>query len=209
MHWLDMVVALLHADTSDLRELARIAGADPKNFYRGVDISALDLDGQNLDGIELSTPPTSPHGVSTQFEFELFTPTSELQIVHKIKGINRQEERAALLLAEFLRDRSRAIQILSGYSDRAMLANSVVNLLIDIHDQELDGKRFSNLQIARRVSGRFAKSEGKRHVLAYFFAKYLGIYPDIKAWLKEKSIHGLSRDLQMEFAQFLNDPPKQ
>jgi hypothetical protein len=205
-HWLDIVVALLRADTSDLRELARIAGADPKTFYRGVDINALDLDGQNLDGIELSTPSPSPTRAGTQFELELFSPNSELQIVHKLKGATRQEERVALLLAEFLRDRSRAIQIINGYSDKAMLATSAMNLLMDIYDRELDGKRFSNLQIARKISGRFAKSEDKRNVLAYFLAKYLGAYPDIRAWLKEKSIHKLSKDLQQEFAQFLNDP---
>jgi hypothetical protein len=208
-HWLDMVVALLRADTSDLRELARIAGADPKTFYRGIDISALDLDGQKLDDIELSTPSPSPTRAGTQFELELFSPNSELQIVHKLKGAVRQEERVALLLAEFLRNRSRAIQIINGYSDKAMLATSAMNLLIDIYDRELDGKRFSNLQIARKISGRFAKSEDKRNVLAYFLAKYLGVYPDIRAWLKEKSIHKLSRDSQQEFVQFLSGPPKQ
>jgi hypothetical protein len=205
-HWLDRIVALFQADTSDLRELAQIAGADPKTFYRGIDIRNLELDGQNLEGMEFSSP-SSYAPVGTQFELSLFSPNSEREIVHRIRGATRQEERVALLLAEFLRDRSRAMQIIKDYSDKAILANSVVNLLRDIHDQELDGKRFSNIQIARKVSGRFAKSEDKRSVLAYFFAKYLGIYPEIRTWLQGKSVNKLSKNLQEQFEHFLQDPP--
>jgi hypothetical protein len=45
-HWLDMVITLLQANTSDLRELARLAGADPKTFYQGIEIERLDLLGK-------------------------------------------------------------------------------------------------------------------------------------------------------------------
>jgi hypothetical protein len=109
-------------------------------------------------------------------------------------------------LAEFLRDRSRAMQIIDNYSDKAILVNSVVKLLRNIRDQELYGKWFSNLRIARSVSGRFAKSEDKRNVLAYYLAKYIGIYPEIRAWLREKSINKLSEHWQREFEQFLKEP---
>src|ERR1700680_1747168 len=111
-HWLDRVVALLQADTTDLRELARIAGADPRTFYRGVDINKLDVDGQNLEGMEFSDPAPSYGPAGTQFVLDLFLPNSEGLVVHRIKGAPRQEERAAILLAEFLRDRSQAMRII-------------------------------------------------------------------------------------------------
>ena len=44
---------LLSADTSDLRALAQIAGADPTTFYRTANFRRADLSDQNLDGIML------------------------------------------------------------------------------------------------------------------------------------------------------------
>jgi hypothetical protein len=38
-HWLQTVITLLEADTADLRELARIAGGNPKIFYRGINLN--------------------------------------------------------------------------------------------------------------------------------------------------------------------------
>jgi hypothetical protein len=42
-HWLEKVVLLLQAETSSLRELARLVGRDPRTFYSGVRFEALDL----------------------------------------------------------------------------------------------------------------------------------------------------------------------
>jgi formylglycine-generating enzyme required for sulfatase activity len=42
-HWLDKVVEILKAETADLRELARIAGYDPADFYRGTDMEGADF----------------------------------------------------------------------------------------------------------------------------------------------------------------------
>lgn len=54
-HWLKKIATLLQAETADLRELARIAGANPKTFYRGIKLEDLDVSGQNLDGMGFST----------------------------------------------------------------------------------------------------------------------------------------------------------
>ncbi|MEA2897571.1 MAG: hypothetical protein QOJ84_3186 [Bradyrhizobium sp.] len=203
-HWLDKVVLLFQADTSDLRELARIAGADPSVFYRGIDITKLDLNGQDLDGIEFSTPLDAR---GTQLVLDLFQPDSKAHILDRIKSAPRQEERAVLFLAEFLRDRLRAMQVIDEYShDKALLTNSVLNALREIRSEEIFGRRFSNLQIARKVSGRFARSEDKRSVLAYFLAKYLGTYPELRAWIENKSVEKLSKQAQEEFKRFLREP---
>jgi hypothetical protein len=55
LDWLQKIVTLLQADTSDLRELAHLAGADPKTFYRGIRIEDLDIAGQNLAGMKFAT----------------------------------------------------------------------------------------------------------------------------------------------------------
>jgi hypothetical protein len=42
-HWADKVVDLLTASTRDLRELAEMAGGDPRTFYRGINLEDLEL----------------------------------------------------------------------------------------------------------------------------------------------------------------------
>jgi hypothetical protein len=52
--WQRTVIQLLLADTSDLRNLATIAGADYRTFYRGANFRSADLSGQDLAGLDLS-----------------------------------------------------------------------------------------------------------------------------------------------------------
>lgn len=202
-HWLDMVTTLLQANTSDLRELARLAGADPKTFYKGIEIGRLDLAGQDIEGMEFSTSPEAYAPVGTQLALNLEFGSSEGHLLHRVRGAPRQEERAAMILAAFLQDRSSTMRAIRSYLDKAVLTNSVVNLLLDIWDKETEGKVFTDLQIARRVSGRFAKSEGKRHVLTYFLAKHLGTHPTIRIWLGKKAIYKMPKEVQTEFRKFL------
>lgn len=49
--WLEGVAAVLRATTGDLRELARIAGADPATLYIGTSMNGVDISGQDLRGI--------------------------------------------------------------------------------------------------------------------------------------------------------------
>jgi hypothetical protein len=58
-HWLQKVVDILNADTSNLRELARLAGGDPKTFYRGANLEGVDVENQNLQGMEFTDPNLS------------------------------------------------------------------------------------------------------------------------------------------------------
>jgi hypothetical protein len=53
-HWLSRVEEVLSADTADLRQLAEIAGCDPRTFYVGQDLSECDLAGQDLRCMDLS-----------------------------------------------------------------------------------------------------------------------------------------------------------
>jgi hypothetical protein len=207
-HWLQTVIEILQAETSDLRELARLAGGDSRTFYKGVDPTKLELEGQNLDGMELSQEPIeSPE----QLALELLSETEKRKpayLAHEIKGARRQEERAALLLAEFLRDRQAAIELLSEYGhDRANLTDSVISELQKLFLSEMSGRQFSNVQIARRVSGRFARTVEKRAVLTYYFAKHLGSRPEIAEWLRGKSLGYLTKQEREEFWKYLGGRP--
>lgn len=53
-HWLDTVIKIIMADTDNLRELATIAGGDPRNFYIGTKMDGADVKGQNLTGMKFS-----------------------------------------------------------------------------------------------------------------------------------------------------------
>lgn len=62
--WQDKVVAVMLAETSDLRELALIAGYDPSTFWHDANFRNADLSGQDLDDLDLTharlqeqTPP--------------------------------------------------------------------------------------------------------------------------------------------------------
>jgi len=168
-HWLEKVVTLLKAETADLRELAYLAGGDPKIFYRGVDLNDLDVEGQNLDGMEFSSPVKSFEG-----DLALTGPAREAAL--SIKTARRQEQRAAMILAEFLQDRSRGRRIIEQYArDKAAGANGVIRVLKGVLRDEASGKELSNLQIARKVSGVFRRAEDKRHIVTYYLAKYLYI----------------------------------
>src|SRR5262245_48793315 len=58
-NWLDKVLLLLQAETSDLRELARLAGGDPRTFYRGANLDGVDFSGQDVSGMEFNGFSTS------------------------------------------------------------------------------------------------------------------------------------------------------
>lgn len=53
-NWLEQVARLLEAETSDLGELARMVGADPRVFYRGADFRDADLTDEDLNEFDLT-----------------------------------------------------------------------------------------------------------------------------------------------------------
>ncbi|MFG1345481.1 hypothetical protein V5F59_11350 [Xanthobacter autotrophicus DSM 431] len=52
--WFKAIERVLRASTGDLRELAQIAGADPKTLYVGTSLDGVDLRGQDLRGMILT-----------------------------------------------------------------------------------------------------------------------------------------------------------
>ena len=167
-HWLDKIITLLQAETFDLRELARIAGGDPRTFYRGIDPVDLDLTGQNIEGMEFSSSAHQNEHLRAQLELELVSKIDEHRPDHRALGIKRaprQEERAALLLAEFLQNRTRAMQIIDSYAnDKARITNSVLNIFREICLSEAAGRRFQ--QSSNRPKGIRSLWESRRQAIS-------------------------------------------
>ena len=53
-HWLNGVLDLLNAETTNLRELAKLANADPRTFYLGANLEGVNISGQDLRGMRFS-----------------------------------------------------------------------------------------------------------------------------------------------------------
>ncbi len=77
-NWLSKVESILSADTSDLRELADIAGVDPSKLYRDVNFRDADLRGQNLVGVDLSHADLSKCSLSSE-QYELLEDNASLR----------------------------------------------------------------------------------------------------------------------------------
>lgn len=79
-HWLSLVVTLLESNSSDLRELARIAGGNPKDFYLGTDLSGVDVRGHDLRGVSLTAKQSATliFDSSTIFDVGLAEAADEL-----------------------------------------------------------------------------------------------------------------------------------
>jgi hypothetical protein len=166
-HWWDMVVTLLCAETKDLRELARIAGANPKTFYHGVDPANLDLVGQDLNGIEFR--------VISAEETE------------KIRSATTKEERLSMLLDSILQNRSNGLQILDNYDlDKSSYANDALKELRKVLTNEPKNRRVDNVSLVRALRRPLAHQlGGSRANLIYYMAKHLSKYPDIKGYLRK------------------------
>jgi hypothetical protein len=194
-HWLQKVIDLFQADTIDLRELAVLAGGDPKIFYRGISLSDVETEGQNLEGMEFGQEERS-------FQLELFVDDDSkapaVEIARSLHQIGRQEERLAILLDLILRNPKEAISLIDLYSaDRAKYANRVLKqikielgvsgLQRTLFAEETVPRKLNAVQLARIVSRPFSRGmPNNRGALLYYMAKHLYKYPDVNSFLRTK-----------------------
>ncbi|HYD88130.1 MAG TPA: hypothetical protein VEA80_11685 [Vitreimonas sp.] len=110
-HWLEKVVLLLTADTTDVRKLAELAGGNPKTFYRGIRRADLELEGQNVDGMEFEDEiDASPR----------FTETDRAAFARYVFTASPKEERVAFLLRALLSFSTDTDAVLASYSTATM-----------------------------------------------------------------------------------------
>lgn len=189
-HWLETVVKLLQADTSDLRELCRIAGGDLSNFYRGMDLRGLDLSDEDL---------------------KLFQIGSVSSAIIRIKKAVRQEERIAILLDEILQNRNVGVGALAQYSgERARFANNVVNLLRSRFSSKEDDATNDAFVVASLIKRLYTDVYPyNRGALLYFLAKHLGKYSIVNSAIKQclnRSASMFVTRVRQQVNQFLESP---
>ncbi len=201
-HWLEKVITLLQADTSDLRELARMAGSNPRIFYRGISLADLELSGQDLQDMEFAEGvfedvKTWPDYLRTVLDAnnDKVPAIKMMQTVHQVK---RQEERLAILLDLILRNPNNSLFLISLYSkDRAKYANLILKQIeTELKAGAAEGTLFTNetvtrklsaVQLARIVNRQFSHGmPDNRAALLYYMAKHLAKYPDINRYLRAK-----------------------
>jgi hypothetical protein len=165
-HWLEKVVELLNANTADLRELAIIAGGNPKNFYHGIDPDELDLVGQDIDGIEFENKTADE--------------------ITEIRSKRSKEERIVLLLDRILQSRTESVQIIDNYVDNSIYANmALVEIRKELLREVVTGRKVKNVSLIRALRRPLNHQLADSRVnLMYYMSKHLSKYPDIRMYLQ-------------------------
>jgi hypothetical protein len=169
-HWLERVVLLLNASTSDLRALAELVGEDPKTFYRGINLGDLEVEGQDLTGMEFGD---FEDGVVANDNYL----TDPNKIAVSISRVSRQEERISMIIDWILRDRRRGFIILNEYQgERAKFALYAIG---EIRNSFSDESPSNDQIIAASLVSRFFSYTYpmNRGRLLYFLARHLAKYP--------------------------------
>jgi len=169
-HWLEKVLLLLRAPTSDLKALAELAGDDPRTFYRGIDLDDLEIEGQDLTGMEFGD-------VDADFVANDNYRPEPYKVAATIAKAPRQEERISLILDLILRDRNRGFEVLMEYQGEKAKFES--HALKEIRSALSDSSMNNNqLVVASLVSKFFSYTYPmNRGRLLYFLAKHLAKYP--------------------------------
>jgi hypothetical protein len=173
-HWLEKVVLLFKAPTSDLRALAELVGEDPKTFYRGIDLDGLEVEGQDLTGMEFGD--IEADGVANDNN-----PPDPYKIAVSISRISRQEERVSVILDLILRDRRRGFEILNKYQgDRAKFASYAIEEIRSSFSDEssTNDQIIAASLVARFFSYTYPMNRGR---LLFFLATHLAKYPVVNA----------------------------
>ncbi len=214
-HWLETVIALLQADTGDLRELAKIAGANPKTFYRGVRLADLDVEGQDIGGMEFAASSSDDHsdeklGLMIRWDNNDSGYIEIDGVIAAIRKVPRQEERLALLMKLMLENREFGYPIAERYGrDKAKFANQTLSELKKILKQERDQYQYSlfkgydrtptysDERLAYVLYRTFSRGmPGNRSQLLYYMALYLGKFPQINRLVKSRI--DISRSIFLE-----------
>lgn len=172
-HWLDKVIELLEADTMDLRDLAKIAGADPKIFYRGIDPRALDLSGQDLDGIDFGDGAD-------------FYAKSMAKYLAHVCTARRQEERLSLLLLEIVQMPERRRNVIDAFPGETVYEQKVLKRVRARLGGHADNWQFEAVfyDVANDMY-QLCFSERKGRLL-FYFAKHLGYLPAMRQFIRGK-----------------------
>jgi hypothetical protein len=185
-HWLEKVVVLLQAETADLRQLAVLAGGDPRTFYRGVKAGTLDISNQDIHGMQ-------------------FSESADRYLV-KIKKAVHGEERVAMVLAYLMHDRDDGLNVLSSYrEDRSHTVMRAIALLNEEIDTEASGfglhptlsQERECIALIRSVLRFYSKTmRESRHNIFYYIVKLLSDYPEANEYLRRRYVKSTQSSYQ-------------
>jgi hypothetical protein len=196
-HWLQKVVAILKAETADLRELAHLAGGNPETFYRGAKMDGVDLSGQDLRGMEFTNLDLAL--VWTDSNTRLDEPaapadtdvprgdadTSARIALLELKDSTRQELRLAIVFDTIFSSLQVGKILLDRYysHDRAVFADRVVENLrsILLRNDSVLAPAAVRRELQRVLSHFYGLRKGQ---LLLDFAERLGKYEEINQMIK-------------------------
>ncbi len=93
----DKVLDILSADTDDIRELAKIAGANPKTFFVGADFSSIEIKPNELEGFELRNAVFKDYSDEIDIAVESI-PYSRHVIVEKVTEALKAKDRDSIFM---------------------------------------------------------------------------------------------------------------
>lgn len=183
-HWLDKVLTILQAQTADLRELAHIAGGDPRTFYRGISRDRIDLVGQDVDGMEFGDELADQVKLTEGEEVER---AAFFRNVASIRDAGRAEERLAIIVRAMIEHRAIGSQLLKKLSeDRSKYARSAIRELTEVHASSSEVDELDPVNLMRLVRRHYVHAyPDSRAALIFYLAKHLHIFPDAKEYLRD------------------------
>jgi hypothetical protein len=184
----------------------------------------LDLDGENIEGMEFSSQATNDN----DYEIGLIIPADAHDtvrvaidsVIRAIKAVSRQEERLVLLLKLILENRDFGMQIVGAYArDKAKYANRVLAALGGALRDEQAQMSFFAPQ-ATKLYGEDILAEilyrpfsrgmpSNRSLLLYYMAMHLAKHPKINTYVRAKLDYSRSVFLEpyrFKIQEFLEYP---
>jgi hypothetical protein len=214
-HWHEKLMAIFEADTTDLRELALLAGGNPKYFYRGANLNGVDVRGQDLRGMEFTDLRSSGIIANSATTFDpsydrVFVEAQVADSIKRIKTCGRHEQRIAVLFDEMMKFPGTAVPLINRYKGKAALEQEVSNFLT----QNLVGTLAIDESIYRAVARAVLWTTKRvfpqnRGVLYLYLALHLAQYSELRNLIQGRLnstrsmyVEVLRRDIQEYLSRF-------
>lgn len=203
-HWLNKVVELLEADTSNLRELARLAGGDPSTFYRGVNFDRVDAAGQDVSGMLFGND-------SVESQESSLLDRAPKTLLRTIRGASRYEDRLVRLIDLLITDRASGLEVLAAYeTDMSKHAQIVLRNLSAFFENASAPP--TNLDLVRFVRFNFSHvMPGSRAAILYYMVVHLAKHEELRPFLVQwwRNSYSYSfRGYQREIERLLEVEPR-
>ncbi len=198
MHWMDKILEIFDADTTDLRRLAIIAGADPRYFYIGTALNGADIRGQDLTGMKLTNLDLSKVDYDEKTKIDILDDQNFLDEIKKleikksvilINQLGKQEERLVCLIKTYTENSGYENFIDGLISERSEFSYSFILKFREIYSRGFFGEQFNKKDYYKFIDIMINKSFPKnRGQLIFYLAKHLGGDASIVSLLRKRLV---------------------